>query len=109
MKPRIYSPTETDFSTNGLGILKDCTRCEIYEVANGKYELELDYPLGTRFDEYFENDYQIKAKPNDQEEYHIFFIDDKDIDTFFKYSNYLCSESYKSTWKTGSHSCGSRL
>ncbi|MCH0001975.1 hypothetical protein KEL04_00425, partial [Enterococcus faecium] len=23
-----------------------------------------------------------KAKPNDQEEYHIFFIDDKDIDTF---------------------------
>ena len=53
MKPRIYSPTETDFSTNGLGILKDCTRCEIYEVANGKYELELDYPLGTRFDEYF--------------------------------------------------------
>ncbi|WP_446896929.1 phage tail spike protein [Enterococcus faecium] len=61
---------------------QDCTRCEIYEVANGKYELELDYPLGTRFDEYFENDYQIKAKPNDQEEYHIFFIDDKDIDTF---------------------------
>ncbi|HHK0761696.1 TPA: phage tail spike protein [Enterococcus hirae] len=82
MIPRIYSPTETDFSTNGLGILKDCTRCEIYEVANGKYELELEYPLGTRFDEYFENDYQIKAKPNDQEEYHIFFIDDKDIDTF---------------------------
>ncbi|OJG40345.1 phage minor structural protein [Enterococcus gilvus] len=42
----------------------------------------MEYPLGTRFDEYFENDYQIKAKPNDQEEYHIFFIDDKDIDTF---------------------------
>ncbi|EOS7906116.1 phage tail protein [Enterococcus hirae] len=82
MIPRIYSPTETDFSTNGLGILKDATKCEIYEVANGKYELELEYPLGTRFDEYFENDYQIKAKPNDQEEYHIFFIDDKDIDTF---------------------------
>ncbi|EOH86441.1 phage tail spike protein [Enterococcus villorum] len=82
MRPRIYSPTETDFSTNGLGILKDCTRCEVYEVANGKYELELEYPLGTRFDDYFENDYQIKAKPNDQEAYHIFFIDDKDIDTF---------------------------
>lgn len=82
MIPRIYSPTETDFSTNGLGILKDTTKCEIYEVANGKYELELEYPLGTRFDEYFENDYQIKAKPNDQEEYHIFFIDDKDIDIF---------------------------
>lgn len=82
MKPRIYTPSETDFSHNGLGILSDCSRCEVYEVANGKYELELEYPLGTRFDEYFENDYQIKAKPNDQEEYHIFFIDDKDIDTF---------------------------
>lgn len=81
MKPRIYKPNETDFSTNGLGILKDCTRCEVYEVSNGKYELELEYPLGTRFDEYFENDYQIKVRPNDQEEYHIFFIDDKDIDT----------------------------
>lgn len=82
MKPRIYKPSETDFSHNGLGVLSDCSRCEVYEVANGKYELELEYPLGTRFDEYFENDYQIKAKPNDQEEYHIFFIDDKDIDTF---------------------------
>lgn len=82
MKPRLYKPSETDFSNNGLGILSDCSRCEVYEVANGKYELELEYPLGTRFDEYFENDYQIKAKPNDQEEYHIFFIDDKDIDTF---------------------------
>lgn len=82
MSPRIYMPSETDFSTNGLGILKDCTRCEVCEVSNGKYELELDYPLGTRFDEYFENDYQIKAKPNDQEDYHVFFIDDKDIDTF---------------------------
>lgn len=82
MKPRIYMPSETDFSHNGLGILSDCSKCEVYEVANGKYELELEYPLGTRFDEYFENDYQIKAKPNDQEEYHIFFIDDKDIDTF---------------------------
>ncbi len=45
MKPRIYKPSETDFSNNGLGILSDCSRCEVYEVANGKYELELEYPL----------------------------------------------------------------
>lgn len=82
MKPRIYTPSETDFSTNGLGILRDCSYVEITEEANGKYELELEYPLGTRFDEYFEDDYQIKAKPNDQEDYHIFYIDDKDVDTF---------------------------
>lgn len=82
MKPRIYAPSETEFSTNGLGILRDCSYVEITEEANGKYELELEYPLGTRFDEYFEDDYQIKAKPNDQEDYHIFYIDDKDVDTF---------------------------
>lgn len=82
MKPRIYAPSETDFSTNGLGILRDCSYVEITEEANGKYELELEYPLGTRFDEYFEDDYQIKAKPNDQEDYHIFYIDDKNVDTF---------------------------
>ena len=82
MKPRIYEPSETDFSHNGLGILTDCSRCEVTEEGNGKYELELEYPLGTRFDEYFEDDYQIKAKSNDQEDYHIFYIDDKDVDTF---------------------------
>lgn len=108
MIPRIYSPTETDFSTNGLGILKDTTKCEIYEVANGKYELELEYPLGTRFDEYFENDYQIKAKSNDQEEYHIFLLMIK-ILIPFRYRNYLCPESYKSAWKTSGHFCWSRL
>ena len=62
---------EKDFSTNGLGRLVDATRCEITEEANGKYELEMDYPAISRFSDYFENGYQIKAKPNDLEEYHI--------------------------------------
>lgn len=82
MIPTIYEPKEKDFSHNGLGFLKDCTRCDIFEEKNSKYELELEYPAGTRFDEYFENDFQIKAKPNDQEDYHVFYIDDKVVDTF---------------------------
>ena len=74
MKPRIYNPMEKDFSHNGLGILIDTTRCDVREQANGAYEVELEHPLLSRFDKYFENGYQIKAKPNDQEEYHIFLI-----------------------------------
>lgn len=74
MKPRIYKPIEKDFSHNGLGILKDATRCDVTEEANGRYEVEIEYPLDTRFKEYFENGYQVKAKPNDLEEYMIFEI-----------------------------------
>lgn len=74
MKPRIYEPTEKDFSHNGLGVLSEATRADVREAANGVYELEVEHPLKSRFKEYFENGYQIKAKPNDQEDFHVFEI-----------------------------------
>lgn len=96
MIPRIYEPSETDFETNGLGVLKQCTRCHVYEGANGKYELELDHPTNTRFDEFFDNDYQIKAKPNDTDEYHIFCIYNKGVDTYTdQVTVYAQSRTYK--------------
>lgn len=96
MIPRIYEPSETDFETNGLGVLKQCTRCHVYEGANGKYELELDHPTNTRFDEYFDNDYQIKAKPNDTDEYHIFTIYNKGVNTYTdQVTVYAQSRTYK--------------
>ncbi|GGD05074.1 phage tail spike protein [Enterococcus wangshanyuanii] len=82
MTPVIYKPRETDFTHNGLGRLSEATRCDITEEANGKFELELDYPANSRFSDYFENGYQIKAKPNDLEEYHIFEIKQTFKDTF---------------------------
>lgn len=80
MTPVIYKPKETDFSHNGLGFLSQALKCEVKEERNGKYELELEYPAQTRFSDFFENGYQIKAKPNDQEDYHIFRIYDKLVD-----------------------------
>ena len=74
MKPRIYEPTEKDFSHNGLGVLSEATRADVREAANGFYELEVEHPLKSRFKKYFENGYQIKAKPNDQEDFHVFEI-----------------------------------
>ena len=96
MIPRIYEPNETDFETNGLGVLKQCTRCHVYEGANGKYELELDHPTNTRFDEFFDNGYQLKAKPNDTDEYHIFSIYNKGVDTYTdQVTVYAQSRTYK--------------
>ncbi|HAW7055415.1 MULTISPECIES: phage tail spike protein [Enterococcus] len=96
--PVIFKPGEKDFSTNGLGRLIDATRCEITEEANGKYELEMDYPAISRFSDYFENGYQIKAKPNDLEEYHIFEIKQTFKDTF---TNSIVIYAQSRTYKLG--------
>ncbi|EIA0404322.1 peptidoglycan DD-metalloendopeptidase family protein [Enterococcus faecalis] len=96
--PVIFKPGEKDFSTNGLGRLVDATRCEITEEANGKYELEMDYPAISRFSDYFENGYQIKAKPNDLEEYHIFEIKQTFKDTF---NNSIVIYAQSCTYKLG--------
>ncbi|HCT4591312.1 TPA: hypothetical protein OTY36_003265, partial [Enterococcus faecalis] len=96
--PVIFKPGEKDFSTNGLGRLVDATRCEITEDANEKYELEMDYPAISRFSDYFENGYQIKAKPNDLEEYHIFEIKQTFKDTF---TNSIVIYAQSRTYKLG--------
>lgn len=44
MIPILYEANETDFTTNGLGRLRDCLRCECVEERNGLYEVEFDYP-----------------------------------------------------------------
>ncbi|EFT88766.1 peptidase, M23 family [Enterococcus faecalis TX2141] len=98
MIPVIFKPGEKDFSTNGLGRLIDATRCEVTEEANGKYELELDYPAISKFSDYFVNGYQIKAKPNDLEDYHIFEIKQTYKDTF---TNSIVVYAQSRTYKLG--------
>lgn len=89
---------EKDFSHNGLGIMIDTTRCDVTEEANGKYEVELEHPLKSRFSDYFENGYQIKAKPNDQEDYHIFEIKNTYKDTI---NNSILIYGQSRTYKLG--------
>lgn len=43
----IYDKNEVDFSNNGLAVLSDCKSCFINQELNGKYELELEYPIPT--------------------------------------------------------------
>ena len=98
LKPRIYEPMEKDFSHNGLGVLIDTIRADVTEKANGAYELELEHPLLSRFDGYFENGYQIKVKPNDQEEFHIFEIKNTYKDTM---RNSILIYAQSRTYKLG--------
>lgn len=51
MIPILYEKTETAFTSNGLGRLAECIRCEVTEERNGIYECEFDYPIsGDKYD-----------------------------------------------------------
>lgn len=45
MTPILYESNETAFTSNGLGRLRDCIRCEVTEERNGIYECEFEYPV----------------------------------------------------------------
>ena len=45
MIPILFESNETTFNSNGLGRLRDCTRCEVTEERNGVYECEFDCPV----------------------------------------------------------------
>ena len=45
MIPILYESTETSFSTNGLGRLRDCIECVVTEERNGIYECDFTYPI----------------------------------------------------------------
>ncbi|GAB6174510.1 hypothetical protein JCM15765_39880 [Paradesulfitobacterium aromaticivorans] len=44
----LYDSIETNFTYNGLVVLRDCKSAFVEEELNGKYELELEYPIDTR-------------------------------------------------------------
>lgn len=52
MIPILYEKTETDFTSNGLGRLRDVTSCVVTEERNGVYECDFDYPVdGAHFND----------------------------------------------------------
>lgn len=51
MIPILYESTETVFTSNGLGRLRDCLSCTVTEERNGVFECEFEYPIdGANFD-----------------------------------------------------------
>ncbi|EAC5494078.1 hypothetical protein B5G98_14980, partial [Listeria monocytogenes] len=76
MKPILYEPAATDFEEDGgIATLSDCRSLIVSEEANGSYLIECTFPITTKNAIYLEDvNYQIKCKPNDLEDYHVFYI-----------------------------------
>lgn len=65
MIPILYKPEETNFTTNGLGLLSDALEAEVTEERNGVYQLHILYPVdGKHFSEIQEMSV-IRAVPAD--------------------------------------------
>lgn len=45
MTPILYPSTETQFDSNGIGIMADAVSCKVTEELNGGYELVMQYPI----------------------------------------------------------------
>ncbi|MGM0284895.1 MULTISPECIES: phage tail spike protein [unclassified Enterococcus] len=75
MKPVLYGPTDTDFSSGGIGVLSDCKKCLVTEEANGSYTVEMVFPITAKFSSELEDhNYQVKCKPNAIDDFHVFYI-----------------------------------
>ena len=49
---RLFDSAETEFTSNGIGVLSDAESCVITEERNGAFELSMVYPItGKRFSE----------------------------------------------------------
>lgn len=74
MIPILYDKSETDFTHNGIGFLKDATKCTVTEERNGAYECSLQYPITGRWYDQITDGAIIKAKANDTSEPQLFRI-----------------------------------
>ena len=74
MIPVLYKANSTNFDTFGIGVLKDCTSCEVTEERNGAYECVLKYPITGALYKEICTERLVKAKPNDTAKDQVFRI-----------------------------------
>lgn len=74
MNPILYKSNETDFSHNGIGVLKDATSCVVTEERNGAFEVVMKYPIdGQHYDKITETSV-IKVKANETSKPQLFLL-----------------------------------
>lgn len=61
---KLFKRTDTDFASLGLGILHDAISCIVTEELNGKFELEMEYPISGSHYKDIELKNIIFTKPN---------------------------------------------
>lgn len=59
----LYEASETEFYSNGLGILAEAMDAEVYEELNGQFELSVRYPVTGRLFRELQNDRYVTAEP----------------------------------------------
>lgn len=64
MIPILYEASETSFSTNGIGLLRDAITCTVTEERGSSYELTMEYPVSGIHYESLTVNRIILAKPN---------------------------------------------
>lgn len=74
MLPILYLPNTKNFDSNGLGFIRNCTKCKVTEVRNGLYELELEMLTNDRLADNIAASMFLKAKANPHDEPQIFEI-----------------------------------
>lgn len=85
----VYDSKEVKFVSNGLAILEDCYRCEVEEVMNGIYNLELEYPTDDNKGKYLVKDNIIKAStPNGEQPFRIYRVLEN-LDTTIVYAKHI--------------------
>lgn len=85
----IYDSKEIKFVNNGLAILEDCYRCEVEEVMNGIYNLELEYPTDNNKSKYLVKDNIIKVStPNGEQPFRIYRVLEN-LDTTIVYAKHI--------------------
>lgn len=85
----VYDSKEIKFINNGLAILEDCYRCEVEEVMNGLYNLELEYPTGDNKSKYLVKDNIIKTNtPNGEQPFRIYRVLEN-LDTTIVYAKHI--------------------
>ena len=85
----VYDSKENKFISNGLAILENCYRCEVEEVMNGLYNLELEYPTDNNKSKYLVKDNIIKAStPNGEQPFRIYRVLEN-LDTTIVYAKHI--------------------
>lgn len=76
MFPILYASNTVgeDFGNNGLGFIRNCTKCKVTEVRNGLYELELEMLTNDRLAGSIADSMLLKAKANPHDKPQIFEI-----------------------------------
>lgn len=74
MIPILYRASEKQFLSNGIGRLTDAVSCVVSEERNGKYELEMEYPVTGKYFSEISEGMIISAVPADGKEKQPFVV-----------------------------------